>query len=148
MSDLESEKASLEDTSDSEENGEDPQDTENGGDSSEHSSKSKTPSPVDDETIDPNFECDLTDVENPTARITRSKHSKSVGDIYSKAIAAQFTRKAVASQSTSTTVASQSTSTAVASKTQLPHIQPLSKKGYLKNHKNGSRFESSFQRYD
>ena len=62
MSDLELEKATLE------ENGEDTQDTENGGDFSEHSSK--TPSPLDDETTDPNFECDVTDAEYPTARIT------------------------------------------------------------------------------
>ena len=73
MSDLELEKATLE------ENGEAIQVTENGGDSSEHSSK--TPSPVDDLTTDPNFECNVTDVEYPTARITRSRRSKSVGNI-------------------------------------------------------------------
>ena len=64
MSDLELEKATLE------ENGEDTQDTENGGDSSEYSSK--TPSPVDDLTTDPNFEFVVTDVEY-TTRITRKR---------------------------------------------------------------------------
>ena len=71
-SDLELENTTLE------ENGEDTQDTENRGDSSEYSSKK--PNPVDDETTDPNFEYDITDVEYPTARITRSRHSKSVGN--------------------------------------------------------------------
>ena len=91
MSDLDSELEKL--TLGGVENGEDSQDTENGDNSSENSSK--TPSPVDDITTDPNFECDLTDIEYPTRRITRSRRSKSVGDIYSKAIAAQSTRKAV-----------------------------------------------------
>ena len=117
MSDLELEKATLE------ENGEDTQDTENGGDSSEYSSK--TPSPVDDLTTDPNFECDLTDVEYPTARITRSKRSKTVGDSPIPS-PEPITRTYNLFLTDADDEAEQSTRTAVASQTQLPHLKPCS----------------------
>ena len=104
------------------------QDTENGEDSSEYSSK--TPSPVDNETTDPNFECDVTDAEYPTARITRSKRSKSVGDspIPRTALVIPspepITRTYNLFLTDADDEAEQSTSTAVASQTQLPHLKP------------------------
>ena len=55
---------------------------------------SKTPSPIENLALDPNFVCNTTEIEQPS-RITRSKRCKSVGDLYEKAIAAQFARKSV-----------------------------------------------------
>ena len=103
-------------------------DTENTGDSSEDS-RSRTPSPVDNLTSDPNFKCVITDVDY-TTRITR-KRSQSEGlgiDSSSpKSISRTYNifltdEENEAEQSTSTAPTSSITSTApaVASHTQLP----------------------------
>ena len=127
---LELEKATLE------ENGEDTQDTEYGGYFREYSSK--TPSPVDDLTTDPNFECDVTDVEYPTARITRSKRSKSVGDSPIPS-PEPITRTYNLFLTDADDEAEQSTSRAVASQTQLPYLKPCSYRVTSKTTKKGSR---------
>ena len=74
MSDLEQDKATLEDSSDSE-NGINLLDTENGDNSSVHSSN--TPDFVDPNT---SSEWDFSGFENATARATKEIRSKSVGD--------------------------------------------------------------------
>ena len=55
------------------------EDTENWENSSIDSSK--TPSPTDDETTDPNFVCNLAQVESPTERNTRRTRRRSTGEI-------------------------------------------------------------------
>ena len=136
MSDLELEKATLE------ENGEDTQDTENGGVSSKHSSK--TSSPVDDLTTDPNFECDVTDVEYPTARITRSKRSKSVGDSPIPS-PEPITRTYNLFLTDPDDETEQSTSTSVAIQTQLPHLKPCSYRVTSKTTKIDPEIKAAFK---
>ena len=111
------------------------EETENGEDSPSED-YSRTPSPLDNLVFDPNFVCNITEVDDQPTRITRSKRCKSVGDLYEKAIAAQFARKSVVSQATST---------AGASNTLTQITQPLSKKSTPKTSKMDPEIRQAFK---
>ena len=78
---------------------EDIENVQSSDDSGDYSSK--TPSPLENLVLDPNFVC-ATQNSEKSSRLTRSSKCKSVGDLYEQAIAAQFARKSVAVKATST----------------------------------------------